>query len=123
MGPESHSAMLPKEMAGSGQEWHKSDKESGGGGKGWGWLVGRKAVALYGKWKQYIFFLPMRYEIVQKTAVLTKCEISWHPRSNPTHIHSVCENFLSYLFYKLNKWENHGPRVENVNSETQWENH
>ena len=51
MGPESHSAMLPKGMAGSGarmtQKWQR--KLGGGEGKGWGWQVGRKAVALYGK--------------------------------------------------------------------------
>ena len=133
MGPESHSAinsaMLPKEMAGSGQEWHKSDKESwwGGGGEGRGRvgagrLAGKLLLCMASENNIY-FFLPMRYEIVQKTAVLTKCEISWHPCSNPAHIHSVCENFLSYLFYKLNKQDNHGPRVEKVNSETQWENH
>ena len=50
MGPDSHSAMLPKEMAGSGarmtQKWQRN---MGGGGKGWGGQVGRKAVAVYGK--------------------------------------------------------------------------
>ena len=52
MGPESHSAMLPKEMAGSGarmtQKWQRN-MGGGGEGKGWGWQVGRKAVSLYGK--------------------------------------------------------------------------
>lgn len=42
--------MLPKGMAGSGarmtQKWQR---KLGGEGKGWGWQVGRKAVALYGK--------------------------------------------------------------------------
>lgn len=51
MGPESHSAMLPKK---NGRFWGKNDtklakKVGGGEGKGWGWQVGRKAVALYGK--------------------------------------------------------------------------
>ena len=59
MGPESHSAMLPKEMAGSGarmtQKWQRNmggGREGGGvggEGKGWAWQVGRKAVSLYGK--------------------------------------------------------------------------
>lgn len=52
MGPDSHSAMLPKEMAGSGarmtQKWQKN-MGGGGEGKGWGWQVSRKAVSLYGK--------------------------------------------------------------------------
>ena len=66
MGPESHSAinsaMLPKEMAGSGQEWHKSDKESwwgGGGGEGLG-LAGWQE-SCYSVWQVktiYIFFFP-----------------------------------------------------------------
>ena len=95
----------------------------GGGGEGRGRvgagrLAGKLLLCMASENNIY-FFLPMRYEIVQKTAVLTKCEISWHPCSNPAHIHSVCENFLSYLFYKLNKQDNHGPRVEKVNSETQ----
>ena len=106
MGPESHSAMLPKEMAGSGARMTQKWQRNMGGGGGWGRVgPGRLAGKLFlcMASENNIFFLPMRYEIVQKTAVLTKCEISWHPRSNPTHIHSVCENFLSYLFYKLNK--------------------
>ena len=50
MGPESHSVMLPKGMAGSGERMtQKWQRKLGGEGKGWGWQVGRKAVALYGK--------------------------------------------------------------------------
>ena len=41
MGPESHSAILPKEMAGSvarmTQKWQRKLVGGGGEGKGWGW--------------------------------------------------------------------------------------
>ena len=47
MGPESHSAMLPKEMTGSGvrttQKWQK-ESGAGGGREGWGWRIGRKLL-------------------------------------------------------------------------------
>ena len=57
MGPESHSAMLPKEMAGSGQEWHKSDKESGGGGRvGAGWLAGKLLLCMASENNIFFFF-------------------------------------------------------------------
>ena len=49
MGPESHSAMLPKEMAGSGARMTQKWQRNMGGGKGWGGQVGRKDVAVYGK--------------------------------------------------------------------------
>ena len=61
MGPESHSAMLPKEIAGSGQEWHKSDKESGGGrgGRervGAGRLAGKLLLCMASENNIFFFF-------------------------------------------------------------------
>ena len=75
MGPESHSVMLPKGMAGSGermtQKWQR--KLGGRGRVGAGRLAGKLLLCMA---SENILFFPMRYEIVQKTAVLTKCEIS-----------------------------------------------